>query len=125
MSLTRNDMLTTGNNRRARRRGTVRVSEPSYGFFIAGSSTKVSFRASVAAALVWQEGLIALVGADSKSPCDPRSPLLVSWLRPLFRTARSAADSLTLPLAVGGERRLHSLTDTSPEAGRQGDKHLL
>ena len=41
MSLMRNDMLTTGNNRRARRRGTVRVSEPSYGFFIAGSNIKV------------------------------------------------------------------------------------
>lgn len=31
-------MLTTGGNRRQRARGTVRVNEPAYGFFIAGSS---------------------------------------------------------------------------------------
>ena len=33
-------MLTVGDNRRARARGTVSVSEPPYGFFIAGSSMK-------------------------------------------------------------------------------------
>ena len=38
MSLARNDMLTTGDNRRRRRRGVVRVQEPASGFFIAGSS---------------------------------------------------------------------------------------
>ena len=31
-------MLTTGNNRRQRRRGCVRVREPANGFFITGSS---------------------------------------------------------------------------------------
>ena len=36
--LSRNDMLTTGNNRRRRQRGVVRVQEPASGFFIAGSS---------------------------------------------------------------------------------------
>jgi hypothetical protein len=36
--LQRNDMLTTGDNRQQRQRGTVTVSKPSFGFFIAGSS---------------------------------------------------------------------------------------
>lgn len=36
--LSNNNMLTTGGNRQQRARGTVRVSEPSHGFFIAGSS---------------------------------------------------------------------------------------
>lgn len=35
--LSSNNMLTTGGNRRQRARGTVRVNEPAYGFFIAGS----------------------------------------------------------------------------------------
>jgi hypothetical protein len=33
-------MLSLGDNRRGRARGTVSVSEPPYGFFIAGSSLK-------------------------------------------------------------------------------------
>ena len=36
--LSNNNMLTLGGNQRQRQRGPVRVSEPSYGFFIAGSS---------------------------------------------------------------------------------------
>ena len=38
--LSRNDMLSTGGNRRRKSRGSCYVSKPSYGFFIAGSSFK-------------------------------------------------------------------------------------
>jgi hypothetical protein len=38
--LSRNDMLSTGGNRRRKSRGSCYVSKPSYGFFIAGSSCK-------------------------------------------------------------------------------------
>ena len=40
MSLSRNDMLSTGGNRRRRSRGSCYVNKPAYGFFIAGSSFK-------------------------------------------------------------------------------------
>ena len=40
MSLSRNDMLSTGGNRRRRARGSCYVNKPAYGFFIAGSSHK-------------------------------------------------------------------------------------
>ena len=40
MSLSRNDMLSTGGNRRRRQRGSCYVNKPAFGFFIAGSSEK-------------------------------------------------------------------------------------
>lgn len=36
--LSMNNQLTTGGNRQQRSRGTVRVNEPAYGFFVTGSS---------------------------------------------------------------------------------------
>ena len=40
MSLARNDMLTTGNNRAPRARRSCYVDEPAFGFFVAGSTHK-------------------------------------------------------------------------------------
>jgi hypothetical protein len=73
-------MLTTGDNRAPRSRGYVSVSKPSFGFFIAGSSIKVSgvrLRVSVALARA-VPALLHCILSDRASPppiSNPPPPL--------------------------------------------------
>ena len=90
MSLMRNDMLTTGNNRRARRRGTVRVSEPSYGFFIAGSNVKVGSSVAIAVKLAWFDGKAAGTISILKV-----FPLCLIVMRIVYTTADESCPFLT------------------------------
>lgn len=69
-------MLTTGDNRAPRSRGYVSVSKPSFGFFIAGSSIKVSGVWLRVPVLLVQAvpALLHCILSDRASPATPSNP---------------------------------------------------